>query len=114
MEKWVVTYDKKTDVVASRSDPAFATKRIGYLLRTLYCMIRLLPAFYVNSSSQLNYRVTYKSSTRIDTNPQQAIMLDTTYKQNTLSYAFPTIPLIAGNIQIGVTYMDPNTLQVRM
>ena len=75
-------------------------------------MIRLLPAFYVNSSSQLSYRVTYKSTARVDTNPQQAIALDTTYKQNTHSYAFPTMPLLSGNIQIGVTYMDPNTLQV--
>ena len=131
LEKWLFSYMKEgggfqasmhpgVNAGVGSSTPTNA-RRIGLLMRTLYCFARLLPAFYISTSSsvQLFYRISYNDVTadsHISSRSPSHISsrspaIDGSYDANVLSYQFPPVSLPVGSIAMSVVYMDPNTLQ---
>lgn len=108
LEKWVFHYDKKTieGNTTARSNPSLLTKKIGLLLRTLYCFIRLLPSYYIilSSNTKLFYRISHTNTSNVPPIPTD------NFEDQTLTYAFPVVPMTIGNITIDVSYINPNTL----
>lgn len=104
LERWYIQYDsKKKDMKEGRISSV--NKHVGILMRTLYCFVRLLPAYQLSTQSKqcpLSFRV-YNAETG---DRRDKFLADT------VSYSFPDIPTQFGHLTLKLRYMDSPRIKV--
>ena len=105
MERWKIIYKRKDDTKDGRLSAV--SRRIVTLMRTLYCFVRLLPGFQL-----LNMCPTVPVLSFRLYNPEQPSSRN--FISESSYYDFPRIQTFRGTLYLGVRYMAPNILQVRL
>lgn len=106
LEKWNFCCDLQgVDSATTGRQLNALSKRIGLLLRTVYCFARLLPSFYIKLSS--NAQLTYKISNASDFQTPPS-----TFIEPSLQHNFPSIATSIGRITLFLEYLNPNAVQV--
>lgn len=101
--RWKIRYEEKVN----NGKLSYLNKHVGILLRTLYCFVRLLPAYQlsVTRRCQFSFKL-YDPDTNVD-------RIDDFPSKDTMSYIFPHIPTQYGTFTIRTRYVDTNVLKVR-
>ena len=104
LERWYIHYDlKKKDMKEGRISSV--NKHVGILMRTIYCFVRLLPAFQLSTQSTqcpLTFRIYNAEAESRDK-----------FLAETVSYNFPDIPTQFGHLSIRMRYMDSASIKVK-
>jgi hypothetical protein len=104
IESWLFHYDnRKRDTKEGRISAV--NKHVGILMRTLYCFVRLLPAFQLSTQSSncpLSFQV-YPVE-----HPAENL-----FPMKPLNYHFPPIPTQFGYFSLSLKYLDSQSIKVR-
>jgi hypothetical protein len=103
IESWLFHYDnRKRDSKEGRISSV--NKHVGILMRTLYCFVRLLPAFQLSTQSSncpLSFRVYPVDQSRENQFPLKP-----------LKYHFPPIATQFGYFSLSLKYLDSQSIKV--
>ena len=102
IERWTLHYEvsrPETKEMASS-----VKKRVGIMMRTLYCYVRLLPSFQLSTKSKecpISFRIHVRD---LSTDDMERFVTKTT------SYQLPRISTPSGNLSIRLKYIDANVI----
>lgn len=104
LERWNIHYDtKRRDTKEGRISSV--NKHIGIMMRTLYCFVRLLPAFQLSTQSRqcpISFRI-YNAESGFENRDR--------FETSVMSYAFPPIPTPFGNLTLTLRYLDSESIK---
>lgn len=104
IESWVFHYDnRKRDSKEGRISAV--NKHVGILMRTLYCFVRLLPAFQLSTQSS-NCPLSFQLYPVVDHST------DNYFALKPLNYHFPPIPTQFGYFSLSLKYLDSQSIKV--
>lgn len=104
IESWLFHYDnRKRDSKEGRISAV--NKHVGILMRTLYCFVRLLPAFQLSTQSS-NCPLSFLIYPVLDHAG------DNNFPLKPLKYHFPPIPTQYGYFSLSLKYLDSQSIKV--
>eukprot|EP01041_Mallomonas_annulata_P004939 gene4939-9857_t len=124
IEKWRFCYTNDNDKTARRDSRLNSiNRRLCILQRTLYCYVRMLPAFTVcagSRSAKIKYRIRGSCESKTTTtvgagnnNNNNNINSSASFQDTRItSYSFSVISTIFGNISLSVEYLSQEYFKV--
>lgn len=109
IERWKICYQKTADN-RDYKPFGFINRRVLTLIRTMYCFIRLLPAFH-----QLHYCPNLPTFGFQIYDPNQSYSNGQSihnFKYDTTKYKFNPVSTSKGYLHVGVTFVTPNNVGV--